>query len=105
MKIQVGKYTLYSDQFCFWIVEEQPIDASNKQAKRDTKEVRVGGYSTTLPNLLRSFCENQTKQSDAESMEELLTDLARIAKDMDTLNTVAVERGLKLLREKYDKTI
>lgn len=99
MKIQVGKYTLCSDQFCYWILEEQPIES--EKAKRETKEVRVGGYSTRFSNLLRSFKENRLKLSDATDMEELLVDLVQISDDMDAMDKAAREQHFDTLREKY----
>jgi len=98
MKIQVGKYTLHSDQFAFWVTERQPAGAKAK--KTEYVDVRVGGYCTNLKSLIRSFGENQLKMSDATDMEELLKDIERITEDMLNLNEEAVKQGLKLARKK-----
>lgn len=97
MKIQAGKYTLHSDQYCFWISEQQP---TGEKSKYETRDVRVAGYSTSIPNLIRSFWENQLRQSDATSMEELLNDIERITKDMLMLEETAIKEDLKLARKK-----
>lgn len=100
MEIRVDNYILCSDAFSYWIMEEQPTDKTQKNVKRDTKLVRVGGFSTSLPNLLRSFKENQLKQSGARNMTELLEDLARISLDMDALNKAAIEKDFEHLKSK-----
>lgn len=102
MKIEIGKYTLYSDDRCYWVEEEQPIDREeHKRAKYDTKQVRAAGYSTTIPILLRSFRENKLKMSDATSMTELIEDIAKLAEDLQTMDKAIMDSGIEEMRRKY----
>lgn len=96
MKIEVGKYTLYSDSMCMWITET--VETVNKKTKLPTgkfDEKRIAGYSTSLTNLLRSFMEAKVGGSDAESLEELLTVLKETYEDMVAINTVTVKNDFK----------
>ena len=99
MKIQVKNYTLHSDGLCFYITERIPT--GEKAKRNEYRDVRVGGYSTTIKNLVRNFGENELKKSDATSMEELLKDIERIMDDMIELNESALEADLEATRKKW----
>lgn len=97
MKIQVGKYTLYSDSMSMWVTEKY-IKEKGKHAG-ETEERRVAGYSTSLTNLLRSFRDAKVGGSDAESLEELIEALRNVYDDMEQLYRCAVENDLVKLKE------
>lgn len=97
MKIQVGRYTLYSDSMSMWVTEKY-IKEKGKHAG-ETEERRVAGYSTSLTNLLRSFRDAKVGGSDAESLEELIEVLRNVYDDMEQLYRCGVEEGLHKLKE------
>ena len=97
MKIQVGKYTLYSDSMCMWITEKY-VKEKGKHIG-ETEERRVAGYSTSLTNLLRSFRDKKIGGSDAENLEELIEALRNVYDDMEQLYRCAVENDLVELKE------
>lgn len=97
MKIEVGKYTLYSDSLCMWLTEKY-VKEKGKHIG-ETEERRVAGYSTSLTNLLRSFRDKKIGGSDAESLEELIEVLRATYEDMERLYKCAVENDFKLLKE------
>lgn len=103
MKINVGRYTLYSDSMSMWIVEEYEVtDRKTKEPTGKTDTRRVAGYSTSLQNLLRSFRDTKVGGSDAESLEELIEVLRATYEDMERLYKGAVENDFKLLKEISD---
>lgn len=96
MKIEVGKYTLYSDSLCMWLTEKY-VKEKGKHIG-ETEERRVAGYSTSLTNLLRSFRDKKVGGSDAESLEELIEALRNVYDDMERLYRCGVEEGLQKLK-------
>ena len=97
MKIKVGRFTLCSDSMSLWINEEHEI--TKGKHKGELEERRVAGYSTSLKNLLRSFRDAKVGGSDAESLEELIEVLIDVYDDMERLDAVAFNNGLKRLKE------
>lgn len=97
MKIKVGNYTLYADSMCMWVTEDY-VKEKGKHAG-EIEERRVAGYSTSLKNLLRSFRDTKVGGSDAESLEELIEVLIDVYYDMERLDGVAFNNGLKRLKE------
>lgn len=97
MKINIGRYTLYSDSLCLWVTEKY-IKEKGKHAG-ETEERRVAGYSTTLTSLLRSFRDKKIGGSDAENLEELIEVLRNVYDDMEQLYRCAVENDLVKLKE------
>lgn len=97
MKIQVGKYILRSDSYCFWIEKEY---LTTKSEKKEVDTRRVAGYSSSLDNLYRSFAEKNFKDSEAESMKELIKDLKQTFEDMCEFRKTAVEKDFRLMRKK-----
>lgn len=96
MRIEIGKYVLYSDRWCFWINEKfETTDRKTKQPTGKFDERKVAGYSTSLTRLLESFRDTKVGGSDAENLEELLDALRAVYADMVAINTVAVEKGFK----------
>lgn len=97
MRIEVGKYTLCSDQYCCWI--EEKVEVKKGRNAGEFRERRVTGYATSLRNLLRSFRDKKIMGSDAESIEELINALKACMDDMLNLNKAAVESGFTIMRE------
>lgn len=86
MNIRVGSYILRSDPYCMWI-EEVYQQKDGKEASR-----RVAGYASSLSNLMRQFSEARLYGSDAETIEQLISDLRDVMADMIKLNEAAVEQ-------------
>ena len=93
MEIQVGKYTLCSDQWCMWIDETYTYEGKKgrNKGKQVTEKRRVAGYSNNFRQLLVSFLEHKTRSSDAKEMKEMVEDLSRIESDIRKL----IEEGVK----------
>lgn len=100
MRIEVGKYVLYSDKWSMWICEKRETrDKRTKELTGRIEEIRITGYSTSLTRLLESFRDAKVGGSDAESLEELLIALRNVYDDMVAINTVAVEKGFERIRK------
>lgn len=81
MKIEIGRFTLFSDAQCMWITEEKP--KKKKEAHTDEFATnRVAGYSMNFEQLLTSFIENGYRSSDAKDVKKLLSDMAQKEKDI-----------------------
>lgn len=91
MNIKVGKYILRSDQYSMWI-EEEYEQKNGKLASR-----KVAGYAWSIDNLLRQFSEAKIYGSDAETMEQLITVLRDVMKNLARLNEAALEQGFSRL--------
>ena len=97
MKIEVGKYTLCSDQYSLWIEESYEGKDSKGRAKMQTR--RVAGYAGNMAILMKQFCNHKYKSSDAETMRELLKELTQTFADMVELNEKAVKNDFKVVRK------
>lgn len=98
MEIKVGRYTLYSDQWNFWIMEE--YQSKGKDGKPGRKQSRkVAGYATSIDNLVRQFCEHKHMASEATTVEELIKEWKQIIEDATLLKKTAVANDLKLMRK------
>lgn len=97
MKIQVGKYTLRSDQYCMWVDEEYIIEEGKHKGELDTR--RVAGYCTDITRLLNDFRQKKTWGSDAESLEELIEVVRGVFEDLKALDKAALENDFKTMRE------
>lgn len=93
MKIPMGKFTLRSDAYCFWVEEECVNEETGKKYNR-----RVAGYAGSLPLLYAQFAEHKFRNSDAETVRALLKELSQVSKDLAEVKTTAVKEGLKLTR-------
>ena len=91
MNIRVGKYILRSDSYCLWIEEEY------QQKDGKTASKRVAGYAWNLDNLIRQFSEKRVYGSDAETIEQLISDMRDVMSDMTKFNAAAVEHKLSLM--------
>lgn len=100
MRIEVGKYVLYSDKWSMWICEKYEV--RKKKTKEPTGKIderRITGYVTSLPRLLENFRTKKIGDSDAESIEELLEVLNDTYADMVALNKGAVEADFKRIEK------
>ena len=94
MNIKVGKYILCSDRYCMWILEE----SISESGKTTTK--RVAGYSTSVKNLLEDYTRKKMRESDAESLEELLVAVSSAQDDVSAFIDAIVEQGYKVIEDK-----
>ena len=80
MEITVGKFTIKSDRFCFWVEETRKVDKTKqkKQRKSDGDETtnRVTGYHGNVDDLLEDFVDRRLVQSDAKDVEKVLREIA-----------------------------
>lgn len=70
MKIKVGKYTLYSDRYSYWITVD--TEKSEKQ---------IAGYCVTMERLLEDFMDKRLKESEAETFKEAIETLNEAVKE------------------------
>ena len=97
MDIKVGKYSLRSDMYSLWVEEEYEGKDANDKPKKAKR--RVAGYAGNMEILTRQFCEHRYKDSDAETVRELLKILTQTFEDMKTLNEAAVKNDFKIIRK------
>lgn len=91
MRIQAGKYVLYSDQYSYWINEIKEREKGKHQG--ETFEVRVAGYCMSLEKLCNDFVERTLRSSEAEDLEGVLTALRNAETSCKALLTEAVQKG------------
>lgn len=83
MNVDTGKYILKSDGLSMWI--EQKYTGKNKNGEEKEVTKRVSGYLPTFQMLLLNFAQRKVRESEAESMKEVLNDLAEVEKDLQKL--------------------
>ena len=96
MEIKIGRFTLRSDGFCYWIEEEYEIQKGKTKGKKSVK--RVAGYATTLDILFRQFVEHKHRAIEATTVTELVKEMKQIAEDTELLKKTAVKEDLKRIR-------
>ena len=103
MEIKVGRYTLMSDMYCMWIMEEYYLpnrgDGDGAFANR-----KVAGYSFDFNSLMKSFMDRKVRVSGAKELDELLADLHQIYDDMLAFRDAAVREDFKKLDKKAGRT-
>lgn len=98
MEIRVGKFTLCSDQHCFWVMETYTSKGKgNKPGKPQTK--KVAGYSRTLSQLYDSFIGHKFRCSEATTVAELLKDLKQLEQDLSEIRKTATKEDFKMIRK------
>lgn len=103
MDIQIGKFHLRSDQYSLWIDEEyQSKGKDGKPGKVQTR--KVAGYTNSIDNLIRQFCEHRHMASEATTVEQLIKELKQTAEDAALIKKTAVANDLKAMR-KTAKTV
>lgn len=98
MEIQVGRYYLRSDQFCMWIEEEYVSKGKEGKPGRIQRR-KVAGYTDSIDNLIRQFCEHKHRASEANTVEQLIKEWKQIAEDALLLKKTAVANDLKAMRK------
>lgn len=96
MEIKIGRFTLRSDGFCYWIEEEYEIQKGKTKGKKGVK--RVAGYASTLEILFRQFVEHKHRAIEANTVTELVKEMKQIAEDTELLKKAAVKEDLKRIR-------
>ena len=98
MEIKVGRYTLYSDQWNFWIMEE--YQSKGKEGKQGRIQKRkVAGYTNSIDNLVRQFVAHKHMASEATTVEQLIKEMKQIAEDTALIKKTAVANDLKVMRK------
>ena len=98
MEIRVGKYTIYSDQWNFWIMEEYQSKGKDGKPGR-TQKRKVAGYADDIDTLIRQFVAHKHMASEATTVEALIKEFKQIADDTVALKKAAVANDLKLMRK------
>lgn len=98
MEIKVGKYVLKSDQHSMWIEEE--YTSKGKDGKPGRKQKRkVAGYTNSIDNLVRQFCEHKHMASEATTVEQLVKEMKQMLDDASMLKKTAVANDFKAMRK------
>lgn len=90
MKIEVGNYIINSEGRSMWIEEKFIGKTRNKEERESVR--RVTGYLTSFKALLMDFAEMKIKTSDAKTVEELLSDMAKAEEDLISIAKALSER-------------
>lgn len=98
MEIRVGKFILRSDDKSMWIEEE--YQSKGKDGKPGRKQTRkVAGYTNSIDNLIRQFCEHKHMASEATTVEELIKEWKQIIEDASLIKKTAMANDLKAMRK------
>ena len=98
MEIRVGKFILRSDQYCMWIEEEYQSKGKDGKPGRVQRR-KVAGYTNSIDNLIRQFCEHKHMASEATTVEELIKEWKQIIEDASLIKKTAVANDLKAMRK------
>ena len=92
MDIQIGTdYRLTSDTHNF-IIEERKVAGEKAKNPGEVKWVPIG-YWGTLPQALRGLLWHELRESDAESILELLKAVGAVQADIEVVSAELVEAG------------
>lgn len=98
MEIRVGKFTICSDQWSYWITEEyipkKPDGTLGKPTQR-----KVAGYARSIDTLIQQFVEHKHRASEAATVEQLIREMKQVIDDAILLKKTAVANDLKLMRK------
>ena len=98
MDIRVGRFILRSDDKSMWIEEE--YQSKGKDGKPGRKQTRkVAGYTNSIDNLIRQFCEHKHMASEATTVEELIKEWKQIIEDAALIKKTAVANDLRIMRK------
>ena len=98
MEIRVGRFILRSDDKSMWIDEEyQSKGKSGEPGRKQTR--KVAGYTNSIDNLIRQFCEHKHMASEATIVEELIKEWKQIIEDAALIKKTAVSNDLKAMRK------
>lgn len=96
VKIEVGRYTINSDKWNWWIEEKYEVEKGKNKGSIATK--RVTGYCRTFERCLQTFRERGIGDSDTNTLEEVLELLRSLFEDMDTLDRAKFEEDMKAIK-------
>ena len=96
MKIKVGKYVIRSDRYSYWL--EKVVTLKKGENAGKTREERITGFFTNMDGLIKDFVTRQFRDSDAETVAELLKAIRDIENDAKLLKETALKKDLKEIR-------
>lgn len=97
MRIQIGKFTLCSDTWNYWLEEE--FEGKDKDGKKKVTKRRASGYCWTIDKMLEDYAKRKISGSDAETMAELIAVVKQLQEDLPMLKKTAIEKDLKTMRQ------
>lgn len=83
MDVKIGKYIIKSDPQCMWVEEEYTGKTKSGEEKVYTRQ--ASGYVRNFQQLLVSFAERRIRNSDAETVAEVLAEFARCENEINKL--------------------
>ena len=98
MEIRVGKFILRSDDKSMWIEEEYQSKGKDGKPGRVQRR-KVAGYTNSIENLIKQFCEHKHMASEATTVEELIKEWKQIIEDAALIKKTAVANDLKAMRK------
>lgn len=93
MKIPIGKYTIYSDKYCYWIMETR-ITKKGKNPGTEYEE-KVAGYVSTLEELFTDFVQKHVRGSEAKTVEGALRKMASAEKEAKQMIEACLMIGIE----------
>ena len=88
MKIESGKYILYTDSNeNHWIEEQYEFETKNKEGNKEIKQGyrRIAGYVSTFAQLSKDFLKRKFASDDSGELETVLENLVQAEKEIDEL--------------------
>lgn len=83
-EIRIGKYIIKGAGLCLWIDEEYiPKKKDGTDGKKTTK--RVAGYVSNYEELYADFVDTKFRSAEAQTVKELLKQIAETEKDLKLL--------------------
>lgn len=98
MEIKVGKYTIRSDRWCAYILED--IKVKEGKHKGEIIEKQVTGYHRDMGTLLDDFIDTKAKGSDAKTVKQVLADIDSALKDAKKIARESVKADFQIVRER-----
>ena len=98
MEIRVGRFILRSDEKSMWIEEEYQSKGKDGKPGRMQRR-KVAGYTNSIDNLIRQFCEHKHMASEATTVDELIKEWKQIIEDASLIKKTAVANDLKAMRK------
>lgn len=97
MKIKVGKYTINSNKWSWWVEEEYEVSKGKTKGSIQTRNVT--GFCTSFEKCRNSFAERRIGEDGATNLLELLDALNRVFEDMKALNEAKLNADMNKLKE------
>ncbi len=83
MDVKIGKYIIKSAPQCMWVEEE--YTGKTKAGKEKVYTRQASGYVRNFQQLLVSFAERRIRNSDAETVAEVLAEFSRCENEINKL--------------------